>query len=669
MEKDRLYQIGCMQVKDDLTVAEWAETHRYMQNPAGLFSYAMSPFFREPCESLSDLSSTYEIILKCPSQIGKTESILNMLGWICYADKAPTLLILDTAKSGIRMSKTRIRPFLRETCGINNPSNALNKDPDRSNEVTNIGLGNGANLMIGSAKSATDLCSMPIKYLLCDELDRWETDLKNEGSPLELARQRQLRYRGMALLTSTPTTKDGLICQNFMTGTQQSWVVVCKSCGSYIPCRWGDLDFSGDIPTVSCPKCGEVFSEKDIKNMEHCYTPPKNENPAVDRFGRVCRSFEVFGTLCHSFYTWDYLKKEEMKALSLGESSYRSFRNTRLAETYEPSFEYDVQAFDLIRSCALDYNHNHVPNDVAFIIGGMDTHEKGLYLELVGVSEDCQRYYGIEYMFLIGDPHTNEPWAQLWEQYNRKFIRDDGLILQLMYVFGDSGGHRTNDVYLYSIQNPRFRPIKGRNAKTGADPLLDKLSRVALNGGVKGKVYLQILGVNAGKDALRQMEIETIAGNKRMFYPSGYGYKQEYYDGLLTEKCINGKWVAPKTGHVNNEPLDCRVYSLACAEYYKNTFYNSDLENGLLSIYKTEDDNIVDQEVEMPRKKLDNIKSNETVTEAKSKAEKPKKKTVKKENPKQESPKKEIKEIKEIKEETVIEAPKPKKPKCNFPVW
>lgn len=257
------YLIPILQRPKRVDCATWAELNRFMPSTHTLFSFLQTPFFREPTRYLSDLAGTSRVILCTPAQVGKTTAIENFLGWIATYDRANTLLIFDRLKTGQKMSKNRLRPFLRDTCGINATGQAGTKyrNPDASKEVCNISLATGANLMIGSSSSASDLCSTPAKFLCCDELDRWKDELKGEGDPVALALQRQMRFRGMALFTSTPTVEEGRINQHFLLGTQETWGVVCSGCGAWFDCRWDSIDWAGDVPTVHCPKCGEVFDE------------------------------------------------------------------------------------------------------------------------------------------------------------------------------------------------------------------------------------------------------------------------------------------------------------------------------------------------------------------------------------------------------------------------
>lgn len=152
---------------------------------------------------------------------------------------------------------------------------------------------------------------------------------------------------------------------------------------------------------------------------------------------------------------------------------------------------------------------------------------------------------------------------------SKAYARVDGVELKIALSFIDSGGHRTNEVYTMAARSSRMMAIKGiASSRDKQDPLIRKLSKVSLNGNVKGKTHLLVLGVNAGKDALFDMEVRTITGDRCLHYWAGGGYDKTYFAGLLSEKKVGGKWIAPQRGSTPNEPLDCRVYAMAAAEYY-----------------------------------------------------------------------------------------------------
>lgn len=350
-----------------------------------------------------------------------------------------------------------------------------------------------------------------------------------------------------------------------------------------MPVRYDDIDFTGDAPTYACPKCGSVWCEAQIRAMEHRYSEPQNPHPATDRFGRVLRSYEIFGTLCHEFYTWEYLKELEIAALQLGDASYQSFRNTRLAEVYRPKDEIEIEAPALMRCAMSDYSPDCIPRDVAFIVCGMDTHDNALYCETVGVSADLKTWYGLDYRVLPGNPDESAVWeAYKSEILERPYTRDDGVVMRPVLCFCDSGGHRTNAVYLHSFRDRRFIPIKGfvsnSTGRTAQDPLLGAQKKMRMNAGVKGLCTVQFIGVNAGKDAIADLAIVTVAGENRLQYARGCGYSLEYFRGLTSEKKIGGKWIAPRGGKTDNEPLDCRVYAMAAAKFYHDRYFSRGLD-------------------------------------------------------------------------------------------
>lgn len=566
-EEDRLYSLSVFQRKPMMNAAQWACKYRFMPSTSSIFSFEMSPYLEEPTSYMSDVAETACVIIKCPSQIGKTEALLNVLGWICEYDRYNTMLVFDTLKSGIKLSRNRIRPFLRDTCGINNPNNT-SKDPDKSNSVFDIGLGRGANLTIASSKSPNDLSSNPVKYLLMDELDRYPEELNGEGDPVQLALQRQLRFRGMTVMSSSPTTFENRIYQNFLLGTQQTWGCVCE-CGSFMAVRYDDINFKSDEPTYTCKQCGQVYTESEIKELEHRYSEPKNKEPFKDDFGRIWRSYEVFGTLCHSFYSWKGLRRQEQAAISLGEGSLRSFRNTRLGEIFIENEE-TVEINELMIACKSTHTVETIPEDVAAITLGVDTHDSCLYVYTCGWSLNAKKAYALDYSVLAGDPDDDYVWEQLKILMNKEFKTVDGRTLRPAFAFVDSGGHKTAAVLIASIRYKRLMAIKGfvSNRKNAQDPLIGSLKKYKIPG-YKTKAWTQLLGVNAGKDELALKIKLTLSGEKQLFYPQYECFDKDYFNGLLSEQKIDGRW---KQKSARNEPLDTYVYSLAAFIYYRNKF-------------------------------------------------------------------------------------------------
>lgn len=558
-----------------ISADEWAESAVILKD-TGRFSYSVTPFFREPTRAASDLVNTCRVIMKTCAQVGKSQSILNILGWMSIYDPANSLIIMDSLKTGQRFSKNRLKPFLRDTCNIS----AYNKQAkDRSKETTNLSLGTGANLIIGSASSASDLCSTPVKWLFADELDRWCDELEGEGDPLLLAFKRQLRFMGMAVLTSTPTRPDGRIQQHYELGTQEVWSAICE-CGAYMRVSYDDISWDA-TPTYACPDCGQVYSERDIISLPHGYAPPKNSSAYKDKYGRIARSFEVTATLCHSQYTWDALKKEEMQARALGEAAIRSFRNTSLGETYTPPEQEVLNPSQLVR-LAENFNESCLPDWVDSLFIGVDTQDRAFPYCIIGTSRDLARVAFVKASMILGDLRTAAPWAELKALFNSyRASTKDGRTLGITAVAIDSGGHFTQDIYALSMLSPRILAVKGRSHNPNFDEksIIDRTTQVRVNavGAGVGRCRLTFINTRFCKDIIYSHIYgkihKTVIGSEWTWTNDPLsGINDDFFYQVTSEVKTytnSGHYIYEKLPNRENHYLDCVVYALGAAEMFR----------------------------------------------------------------------------------------------------
>lgn len=562
---------SCFQFTERMYADEWAERNVILKD-TGRFRYEVTPYFREPTRAASDLIHTCRVILKTPAQCGKTSLLLNVLGWVAAYDPANALLILDSLKTGQRLSKNRLKPFLRDTCHIA-AFQASHKD--KSKETTNLSLGTGANLIIGSASSASDLCSTPVKYLFADELDRWTDELGDEGDPLLLAFKRQVRFMGMAVLTSTPTKPDGRINAHYLLGTQETWCAVCD-CGCYMRVSYDDINWDNDTPTYACPECGQIRAEGDIIALPHEYTKPQNNAPYIDKYGRLARSFEITATLCHKQYTWDALKKEERQAKALGEAAIRSFRNTALGETYTPPTEEVLSVYDL-RRYGLNYTPQNIPRFVERIVIGIDTQDRAFPYLIIGVNADLSTIAFIQAGMLLGDLRQQAIWADLKNLLSTfRATTEDGKTKAISLAAIDSGGHFTQDIYALTMLNPRIRAVKGRSHgyKFKESTIIDRATRVrvkALCSGL-GKTDVTFLNTRFCKDLIYthlRGKLHGLPIGDEWVWPIGFGIDDTFFEQLTSEVMAynsQGNYYYEVIPGRDNHYLDCLVYALGAAE-------------------------------------------------------------------------------------------------------
>ena len=581
---DRNYKLTGFVIPKKESVSTWATTHHYLRRTGSYLSYKKYPFMVEPTDSMGRLHDTFEVVIMCPAQASKTTAIMNFIGWTLKYQRENVLVILDNANNAQKLAKNRIKPFLMDCCHLLDDSERQ-QSADKSNSAVNIALASGVNLMLGSAKSASDLCSQPCAFVLLDEVDRY-VELPGEGDGITLASARTKTYRNsMIVCTSTPTVKDdSRIMSQWKLGTAERWGVVCPTCKHFFSPLWKDIDWTdSENPTTACPTCGEVWAESDIIGMEHRYEQT-NPSPIHDEYGRIMRSYAINGLLMHDQTTWKALKQLEIAAIQTSESAIQSFYNTRLGEVYERPSEMRIDPDILSRCASCRYDDQSLPSDILSIVISSDTHDDCLYLLTAGFSSDGERVYLIRYDILMGDPDDKHVWAGYDRLMCEVYKTEDGRYLRPIFACGDLGGHRSRSVALYSLRNPRFRCVRGYRApnlgqSTCVDPLLNRVSPYKLTEGVKTTVPVQYVGVSGAKDRLNKWQRLTIAGEQHIYAPAVKKcFDLDFWKGMTIEIRDNvGRWVCPYTpsgkGHMANEPTDLMVYAMAAFEMWKTQYF------------------------------------------------------------------------------------------------
>jgi phage terminase large subunit GpA-like protein len=191
-------------------------------------------------------SWTKKIVLIFASQTGKSELLLNVIGYFIDYDGSNMLLIQPTVEMAEAFSKDRIASMLSDT-----PSLAAKVADPRSrasgNTISRKEFPGGSLTLVG-ANAPSPLASRFIRVVLADEVDRFPISAGSEGDPLKLAEVRQTTfYNALTLETSTPTVSgESRIQTEYEDSTQEEWCVPCPSCGCYQSYEWPRLIFPED---------------------------------------------------------------------------------------------------------------------------------------------------------------------------------------------------------------------------------------------------------------------------------------------------------------------------------------------------------------------------------------------------------------------------------------
>lgn len=543
----------------DLTISEWSDEYRRIPPEAsaepGRWYTNRAPYQRE---MLDAICSSERVVMMTAAQIGKTEILLNVLGYFMDKEPSPVLLLQPTLEMGEAFSKDRLVPMIRDTPCLSEQFDIKAKSSD--NNILYKRFERGGAITIAGANSPASLASRPIRVLLCDEVDRYPVSAGTEGDPLSLAMKRTQNFWNRKIIwVSTPTMSGfSRIQKAYELSTQEEWELPCPECGEYTGIVWEAIRYKEVTqPVMECPHCHKVFSEREWKAGQLM------GRWEAQNVGSEIRGFHM-NAFASPWVNWSSLTAQYEEALQGGEDTVKVWTNTVLGLPYE-NLSGTVDASTVIANTE-DYG-GVLPDEVLVLTCGIDVQDTRLELEVVGWGLGKESW-GIEYNVIVGSPGASRVWEQLDEFLQRTWSYADGESIGISCTCIDSAGHYTDEVYKFvrGKQSRHIHAIVGRG-QFG----LACVSKPNRNN--RARVPLYTLGVTTIKSMLYARLNANPGEGGYCHFPKGYGYDEVYFKGLLSERMVirrkNGQeyisWEV-RSRHVRNEPLDCRVYATGALE-------------------------------------------------------------------------------------------------------
>ena len=558
----------------DLTVSDWADLYRKLSSEAsaepGQWRTDRAPYLREIMDATNDPNIDTTVVMSS-SQVGKTEVLLNIIGFHIDYDPAPMLLIEPTDKMAEAISKDRLAPMIRDTPALRGKVSEA-KSRDSGNTLLHKKFAGGHVTLVGS-NAPSGLASRPIRIVLADEVDRYPASAGTEGDPLTLAQKRANTFWNRKFVyVSTPGIKGiSRIEAEYNNSTMEQWQLPCPTCGEYQPLEWGQIVFDG--PGMKCKHCGCIHNETEWKS---------NGGKWVARAtGKKARGFHI-SELASPWKHWDEIIADFHKAIAEKKKGnielLKSWVNTSLGETWEEEGE-GIETEALIKR--RERYEIEVPDGVLVLTCAVDVQDNRLEYEIVGWGIEKESW-GIKYGVIMGDPgqlatitspeglKIISAWEMLDDILNKKYLRKDGQVLQIMTTCVDSGGHHTGSVYKFckARELQRVWAIKGEGGS--GTPLIHRPTKRNDAG-----AWLFSLGVDTGKDAIVSRLKVEFEGPGYCHFPieSDRGYNEAYFDGLTSEHRVTGYsrgmakiYWKKRTSGMRNEPFDLRNYASAALE-------------------------------------------------------------------------------------------------------
>lgn len=545
-------------------------------------------------------------VMTC-TQILKTAFIENVLGYYVHLDPCPMLLLQPKDDAAAAFSKERLVPMVEATPVLR----ALISDhrTRRSDDTIGFKRFPGGLLAISSAGSPTNLAMRSIRVTLLDEIDKYEPT--KEGDPVSLAEERTATFphNRLSIRACSPTLEEtSRISRSYLSSDQRRAYVPCPHCDGdmvldfFRHVHWQKNEDEGEhfaaTAALYCEHCGTAWNEADRlralqkttwKQTKIFMCCGERQNPILEKRWRYDEKNQVHKAICkhceketipnrHAGFTCNKLYSPFITVVELVEKwllakddyeSKQTFYNTQLGLPFRLDVQKDVKP-DVLAARRENYEHE-VPKGVLVLTAGIDSQAGSastlgrLEVEVVGWGKG-EESWSLGHEVFNGDPAAPKVWQELDEYLQKRWKRADGNMMVVKAACIDTGGYNTQEAYNFARKRigRNIWAIKGASDRAQWSPIWPAREKTR-----KYRTGFRpvIIGVNAGKEAVRQRLLVESVGAGYCHFPTGRA--EGWFHQLTAEKLVIErkagtsirKWVLP--GGRANEALDCRVYAYA----------------------------------------------------------------------------------------------------------
>lgn len=532
---------------EDITVSEWADKYRILDAKTsampGPWRTEQTPYLKGIMDEFNNYE-TEEIVYIKPTQVGGTECLQNMAGYIIQQDPAPTMIVYPTDKLAESISENRLQPMIKAAPTL--------KKRFLENESSKLELQfDGMYLTLAGSNSPSSLASKAIRFLFLDEVDKYPGASKKEADPISLARERTKTFHNRKIfITSTPTLKTGHIWKaKEDADIEKHFFVPCPHCGEYIEFKWKQVHFPkeegmsladrAEFASYVCQECGCVITDQDKPDMLRL-----GEWRTVKQNTKFVRKVAFWmNTLYSPFVRFSEVVKEFLKSKDDPEQ-LQNFVNSWLAEPWEDT-KLKTNA-DLVMERQTEYEELVVPDWAKMLTGGVDVQENCLYWTI--------RAWG-SYLTSQNIAHGQAfSFQEVERVMNLEYQMPDGTPMVVALALIDSG-YNADLVYDFCVSNSDWAlPSKG-----SSNPMLSHYKMSTVNKTDSRAFGMNLVLVDTGKYK------DMIAGRMKKKNGSGSwmvyaGCDREYAEQVTAEHKVNVKmgngkvkqeWQL-KTSHADN---------------------------------------------------------------------------------------------------------------------
>lgn len=545
----------------ELSVSEWAEKYRVLDETSSLpgkWNNDVTPYLIEIMDCFND-PYIHQINFVKPAQVGGTEALINMLGWIVTQNPSPSMMVYPSDDLAKDISNDKLKPAFQKSRDI--------RDRFFPNSSKELKLKfRGMTLYLRGAASPSKLASKAIRYLFFDEIDKIGGATKKEASPYNLAleRTKTFKYTRKIYTCSTPTLKTNYVWALHEAADEvRHYVMPCPHCEEYIELKWKQVVFDKDktLSTLDRAKTAKYYCQKCGCEIEN------NQKPAMLRAGKwvtvtkrnIGRPESVsfwINSLYSIFVSWEDAAKEFLESEDDPEK-LQNFINSWLGEPWENTKLKTSE--ELVLKRQTEYKEYEIPEWTELLTGGVDVQENCLYWTI--------RAWG-KYITSQNVAHGQAfTLNEIETVMNLPFRSRDGTEYIVNLVLLDSG-YNSDDIYDFCSNNSEWAlPCKG-----ASNPQLSHYKLSKVNKATSGAYGMNLVIVDGGKykDMIASRLLKKEGKGRWLVYK---GCDGEYAKQVTSEHKVNEKngnrtvqvW-KQKTSHADNHYLDCEVYAFAAAD-------------------------------------------------------------------------------------------------------
>ena len=546
------------------------------------------------------------VVVMSSTQVIKSLAIMLAIAYWIVEAPGPILLVEPKKDAARDFSKRRLMPMVRD-CQILK-GRVVDGIHDGSNTIQSKTFP-GGNLLIVSARTPIDLAQHTIRYLVCDEVDKYDSDVggselrQGEGDPIDLAWERAMTFgsRRKRILACSPTVAgQSRIGKAFLQSDQRRPYVPCPHCGTMQVLRFRDRDgyhvrwdsgvareLQAATARYHCIKCDKPWTER-----ERWIAVDRHVEWRADRPQAGSRTAGFWLNHLYVPPTWKTAASIAEHFLSVKDDrqSLKTFINTTLAEEWIEEGEAPEKELLFARREPYPFGDVAVvPPRGLFLTAAVDVQEKPARLEMELKAwgrnrENWSMGYWILQAFSENGQElpvsARELWDQLHELLNREWTHASGQTLPILCMTIDTG-RNPKPVYEFA-RRPGLHPlhygpqgIKLIAPRTvvpikGTPDQLRVIASISKEDAARKRQGIRIvgIGVNCVKAEIFDLMRHVLPSPECAPVTGCYHwplYDMQYFEGLCSEVKVvksNGDVVYEKRAP-RNEPIDLAVYNRA----------------------------------------------------------------------------------------------------------